>query len=169
MIINKTIMVLSLLILTGLTACAQKQEKKETTAKTTKKMEWNKLTKEEEAEREAILASPGYGEFYLLLVRKLYCMRSACESLSSGMLGSIQTRETLRTYTLRLLADNGLETIKKTRIGAIVAHAIGFTASNSALPFADAIGSFFKLIVQLKWQRDHHQRDRHPGSRRFLL
>ena len=41
-------MVLSMLILTGLTACAQKQEKKETTAKTTKKMEWNKLTKEEE-------------------------------------------------------------------------------------------------------------------------
>lgn len=115
-------------------------------------------TKEEEAEREAILASPGYGEFYLLLVRKLYCMISACESLSSGLLGSIQTRETLRTYTLRLLADNGsgLETIKKTRIGAIVAHAIGFTASNSALPFADAIGSFFKLIVQLKWQRDQY-------------
>ena len=41
-------MVVSMLILTGLTACAQKQEKKETTAKTTKKMEWNKLTKEEE-------------------------------------------------------------------------------------------------------------------------
>ena len=46
--INKTIMVLSLLIITGLTACAQKQEKKEIPSKTTKKMEWNKLTKEEE-------------------------------------------------------------------------------------------------------------------------
>ena len=48
-IINKTIMVLSVFILTALTACAQKQEKKEVTSKTTKKMEWNKLTKEEEA------------------------------------------------------------------------------------------------------------------------
>ncbi len=46
--INKTILVLSMLILTGLTACAQKEEKKATTSKTTKKMEWNKLTKEEE-------------------------------------------------------------------------------------------------------------------------
>lgn len=40
-------MVLSLFIITGLTACAQKQEKA-VTSKTTKKMEWNKLTKEEE-------------------------------------------------------------------------------------------------------------------------
>ncbi|RZK42796.1 MAG: methionine-R-sulfoxide reductase [Pedobacter sp.] len=47
-IFDKGILVLSMFILTGLTACAQKQEKKETTAKTTKKMEWNKLTKEEE-------------------------------------------------------------------------------------------------------------------------
>lgn len=46
--LNKTIMALSVFFLTGLVACAQKQEKKETTAKTTKKMEWNKLTREEE-------------------------------------------------------------------------------------------------------------------------
>ncbi|MGF1924936.1 MAG: methionine-R-sulfoxide reductase [Bacteroidia bacterium] len=46
--LNKTIVVLSLFILGGLTACAQKEEKKVTTSKTTKKMEWNKLTKEEE-------------------------------------------------------------------------------------------------------------------------
>ena len=46
--INKTFIVLTMFLVTGLTACAQKQEKKESPAKTTKKMEWNKLTKEEE-------------------------------------------------------------------------------------------------------------------------
>ncbi len=45
---HKTIMVLSVLLVTALTACAQKEEKKATPSKTTKKMEWNKLTKEEE-------------------------------------------------------------------------------------------------------------------------
>ncbi len=41
-------MVVSVLIVTALTACAQKEEKKVATSKTTNKMEWNKLTKEEE-------------------------------------------------------------------------------------------------------------------------
>lgn len=45
--INKTFMVLSLLVMTSLVACAQQQEKK-APSKTTKKMEYNKLTKEEE-------------------------------------------------------------------------------------------------------------------------
>lgn len=45
--ISKTIIVLSLFILTSFAACAQKQEKT-TPSKTIKKMEWNKLTKEEE-------------------------------------------------------------------------------------------------------------------------
>ena len=46
--INKTFLALCLLIATGLVACAQKKQEKETTSKTTKKMEYNKLTKEEE-------------------------------------------------------------------------------------------------------------------------
>ncbi|MEJ5992914.1 methionine-R-sulfoxide reductase [Pedobacter sp. Du54] len=46
--IHKTIMVISVLLITSLTACAQKEEKKATPSKTTKNMEWNKLTKEEE-------------------------------------------------------------------------------------------------------------------------
>ncbi|WP_113652108.1 methionine-R-sulfoxide reductase [Pedobacter namyangjuensis] len=48
-IINKTLIALSLLVVTSFVACAQKQEKKATPSKTTKKMEYNKLTKEEEA------------------------------------------------------------------------------------------------------------------------
>ena len=36
-------------MVTSFVACAQKQEKKATPSKTTKKMEYNKLTKEEEA------------------------------------------------------------------------------------------------------------------------
>ena len=46
-IINKTFMALSLLFVTSFVACAQKQEKAPV-SKTTKKMEYNKLTKEEE-------------------------------------------------------------------------------------------------------------------------
>jgi len=46
-IINKTVFALSLLFLTSLVACAQKQEKTPP-SKTTKKMEYNKLTREEE-------------------------------------------------------------------------------------------------------------------------
>ncbi|RYG19641.1 MAG: methionine-R-sulfoxide reductase [Chitinophagaceae bacterium] len=45
---HKKIMVVSVLLVTALTACAQKEEKKATPSKTTTKMEWNKLTKEEE-------------------------------------------------------------------------------------------------------------------------
>jgi len=41
-------MVVSVLLITALTACAQKEEKKAAPSKTTNKMEWNKLTKEEE-------------------------------------------------------------------------------------------------------------------------
>ncbi|WP_199139226.1 methionine-R-sulfoxide reductase [Pedobacter sp. ASV12] len=44
--INKTVMVLGLLLLTGLAACAQQDKK--APSKTTKHMEYNKLTKEEE-------------------------------------------------------------------------------------------------------------------------
>jgi peptide-methionine (R)-S-oxide reductase len=46
-LVNKTFILAGLLILTSLTACAQKQ-KKEDSKKTTRNMEWNKLTKEEE-------------------------------------------------------------------------------------------------------------------------
>lgn len=45
--INKTLLVLCLLVSTSIIACAQKQEKV-VPAKTTKKMNYNKLTKEEE-------------------------------------------------------------------------------------------------------------------------
>lgn len=45
---HKTIALLGVFVITGLTACAQKEEKKASPAKTTNKMEWNKLTKEEE-------------------------------------------------------------------------------------------------------------------------
>lgn len=46
-IINQTLMALGLLVVTSFVACAQQQEKA-TPSKTTKKMEYNKLTKEEE-------------------------------------------------------------------------------------------------------------------------
>ena len=46
-LINKTLMLGGMLFLTSLAACAQKQNK-EIPVKTTKNMEWNKLTKEEE-------------------------------------------------------------------------------------------------------------------------
>lgn len=46
-LINKTFMLVGLFILTSLAACAQQQKKEEST-KTTRNMEWNKLTKEEE-------------------------------------------------------------------------------------------------------------------------
>ncbi|NQX42546.1 methionine-R-sulfoxide reductase [Pedobacter steynii] len=46
-LINKTFILAGLLVLTSLMACAQ-QQKKEDSKKTTRNMEWNKLTKEEE-------------------------------------------------------------------------------------------------------------------------
>lgn len=51
-LINKTLMLLGMLFLTSLVACAQKPKedkvKQPETGKTTKNMQWNKLTKEEE-------------------------------------------------------------------------------------------------------------------------
>ena len=46
-LINKTVMLAGMLFLTGFVACAQNPKKAEP-HKTTKNMEWNKLTKEEE-------------------------------------------------------------------------------------------------------------------------
>ncbi|MET3112436.1 peptide-methionine (R)-S-oxide reductase [Pedobacter sp. CG_S7] len=47
-IISKIVILLGLFFMTSFTACAQK-DKKEQPVKTTQHMEWNKLTKEEEA------------------------------------------------------------------------------------------------------------------------
>ncbi|WP_316841743.1 methionine-R-sulfoxide reductase [Pedobacter gandavensis] len=46
-LINKTFILAGLLVITSLTACAQR-DKKEQAQKTSKNMDWNKLTKEEE-------------------------------------------------------------------------------------------------------------------------
>ncbi|RZK81870.1 MAG: methionine-R-sulfoxide reductase [Pedobacter sp.] len=46
-LINKTVMLLGMLFITGFVACAQNPKKPEP-KKATKNMEWNKLTKEEE-------------------------------------------------------------------------------------------------------------------------
>jgi peptide-methionine (R)-S-oxide reductase len=46
---STTIMAFGLLVVTNLVACAQQEEKKPVLTKTSKKMEYNKLTKEEEA------------------------------------------------------------------------------------------------------------------------
>ncbi len=47
-LVHKILMMLGVFCLTGFTACAQKDHKEQVT-KTTNNMEWNKLTKEEEA------------------------------------------------------------------------------------------------------------------------
>ena len=48
--INKSVFIAGLVFITSFTACAQKQEKeKEVPQKTSSKMGWNKLTKEEES------------------------------------------------------------------------------------------------------------------------
>ena len=79
--INKTVMVLSLFILTGLTACAQKQEKA-VPSKITKKMEWNKLTKEEE---DVIVRKgteyPGTGKYDKFNEKGIY----ACKRCSAAL------------------------------------------------------------------------------------
>lgn len=46
--INKSILLLGLVVTSSLMACAQKQEKENANPKTPTKMGWNKLTKEEE-------------------------------------------------------------------------------------------------------------------------
>jgi peptide-methionine (R)-S-oxide reductase len=48
LMINKTLMAVCLLISTSFMACAQKQGKKQEVKKINDRMEWNKLTKEEE-------------------------------------------------------------------------------------------------------------------------
>jgi peptide-methionine (R)-S-oxide reductase len=47
-LIDKNLILLGIFLITSFTACAQKDNQKQA-AKTTKHMEWNKLTKEEEA------------------------------------------------------------------------------------------------------------------------
>lgn len=47
-VLSKTLLFVGMVLVTGLSACAQKPSKEQST-QTTKNMEWNKLTKEEEA------------------------------------------------------------------------------------------------------------------------
>ncbi len=47
-VLSKTLLFVGMVLITSLSACAQKQTKEQLT-QTTKNMEWNKLTKEEEA------------------------------------------------------------------------------------------------------------------------
>jgi hypothetical protein len=112
-------------------------------------------TQAEEDEKQAILAS-GHAEFYILLCRKLYCMISAFEVLSSGAVDH-GPGETLQSKMLRLLHEKPCDALKGTNIGVFLANIVGHVKKNFAVvPFLDTVGSICQLILTLKDERDQY-------------
>ena len=108
---------------------------------------------DDQEEQKAILSCKKYSEFYLELFGKLNCMIGACEGLSSNMLAA-GSNGSVRSSIIQFLRNNKVEQIKNTKIGALVANAIGVVKNEIRLPGAHTIGSFFQMIVQLKESRD---------------
>ena len=108
---------------------------------------------DDQEEQKAILSCKKYSEFYLELFGKLNCMIGACEGLSSNMLAA-GSNGSVRSYIIQLLRKNKVEQIKSTKIGALVANAIGVVKNEIRLPGAHTVGSFFQMIVHLKESRD---------------
>jgi hypothetical protein len=105
-------------------------------------------------EHRAILESD-HRDFYILLIRKLYCMIIACENLSSGMVTASNNDQTLRSIILKLLSDKSYEVLKKTKIGVFIGKVTQLAKDNVAfISFADTIGSIIQVIVTMKDERD---------------
>jgi ankyrin repeat protein len=108
-------------------------------------------TQAEEDEKQAILSSH-HAEFYILLCRKLYCMISAYEVLSSG---SVDCGTGRRSTTRRVLHEKTCDVIKDAEIGAFLADIIECVKKTLAVvPFLDIVGSTCQLILTLKDERD---------------
>jgi hypothetical protein len=113
-------------------------------------------SQEEEAEKRAILADPDLGEFYVLLARKLYCMISAFEVLSTGMVADGRM-DSVQAITDQLLQDRGTEGIRRTKIGVFLADILGWVTRNlSVIPFLDTAGCLCRLLLTMKDQRDRY-------------
>jgi ankyrin repeat protein len=113
-------------------------------------------SQEEEAEKRAILADRELGEFYVLLARKLYCMISAFEVLSTGMVADGRT-DSVQAITDQLLHERGTEGIRRTKIGVLLADILGWVTRNMAVvPFLDTAGCLCRLLLTMKDQRDRY-------------
>jgi Ankyrin repeats (3 copies) len=109
----------------------------------------------EEEEKQAILASP-HAAFYIVLCRKLYCMISAFEVLSSGHVDH-GSGETMRALTARLLHEKSVDVLKGTKIGVFLADLVGHVKKNlAAVPFLETVGSICQLVLTLKDERDRY-------------
>ena len=111
---------------------------------------------DEQNEQSAILASPKHRDFYLLLQRKLKCMITSCETLSTGMVGP--GGGDLRKFIANTIAsDNGCNILKETKLGFFIASAVEWAKKNFAVvPFIDTVGSIFQVILALKDEHDRY-------------
>jgi hypothetical protein len=101
------------------------------------------------------LASP-HAEFYIVLCRKLYCMISAFEVLSSGHVDH-GSGETMRALTARLLHEKSVDVLKGTKIGVFLADIVGHVKKNlAAVPFLETVGSICQLVLTLNDERDRY-------------
>jgi hypothetical protein len=113
-------------------------------------------TQKDIIEQQAILDSPKHRDFYILLNRKLYCMITACENLTSGMIASNENGNSFRSYMKQiLLQDNWIDILKTVKIGLFIASSINWGKKNIAIvPFIDTIGSILQIIAASKDERD---------------
>ena len=140
-LINKTLIFVGLFLVTGFAACAQ-NPKKEEPKKTTKNMEWNKLTKEEE---DIIVRKgteyPGTGKFLNNTEKGTYtCKRCNAplyrsESKFDGHCGWPSFDDEIKGAVLRIPDADGSRTeIVCANCKAHLGHVFigeGFTAKNT--------------------------------------
>jgi hypothetical protein len=111
-----------------------------------------RLSVDEKEERDAICSSKEHLDFYLMFVQKLRCMVTACETRASRMVAR-ENDQSLRSVAVQMVQEQSLGSLKKTKIGVLVAETIKWCKQQVPFPFVDAVGSVIQTLATLKEER----------------
>jgi ankyrin repeat protein len=116
-----------------------------------------RLSIDEKEELDAIRSSKDHWDFYVMLVQKLRCMVTACETRVSGMV-ACGSDQSFASFIANMVQGQSLASLKKTKIGVkigvLVAEAIKWSIKQIPFPFVDAVGSVIQTLATIKEERD---------------
>jgi hypothetical protein len=107
----------------------------------------------EKEEKDAIRSSNEHCDLYVMFIQKLRCMVTACETRASGMV-ACGNDQSLRSVAVQMVQGQSLGSLKRTKVGVLVAETIKWCKQQVPFPFMDAIGSVIQTLVTLKEERD---------------
>jgi hypothetical protein len=107
----------------------------------------------EKEEKDAIHSSKEHCDFYVMFVQKLRCMVTACETRATGMV-ACGNGQSLRSAAVQMVQGQSLGSLKRTKVGVLVAETIKWCKQQAPFPFMDAIGSVIQTLATLNEERD---------------